>query len=69
MLSNIESKYIKKENGKYTIFSGLPEFGYELIATLPFCYKLHRNGLLKKTVSGFDTKCFYFFSPSHDEIA
>jgi len=41
------------------------EFGYELIAVLPYAYYLHRNGLLKETISGFDTGSFYYFSPKH----
>lgn len=43
------------------------EFGYELIAALPFAYWLHQNGELTKTVSCDDTKCLYYFSENHEE--
>lgn len=68
MIKNSDQKYIKEKNGKYTIFSGLPEFGYELLAIIPFCYNLYKQGILEKTISGFDTKCFYFFSKNHEEV-
>ena len=42
------------------------EFGYELIATIPYAYWLFKNGLLKGTISGKDTQCFYYFSPCHE---
>ena len=38
------------------------EFGYELISCIPYAYYLHQNNLLKKTISGADTQCLYFFS-------
>lgn len=41
------------------------EFGYELIAILPYAYYLHQRGLLKETISGIDTDCLYYFSPKH----
>jgi glycosyltransferase involved in cell wall biosynthesis len=44
------------------------EFGYELISVLPYAYKLYKEGNLSETISGFDTKCLYFFSPKHTEI-
>lgn len=63
------SKYVKRTlDGKYELYSGLPEFGYELIATLPYAYKLHLDGALHSTTSGLDTGCFYFFSPHHNEV-
>lgn len=58
----------KHEDGTYTIYSGLPEFGYELISVLPFAHFLHEKGLLRETISGLDTKCFYYFSPKHQEV-
>jgi len=41
------------------------EFGYELISVLPYAYYLHSKGKLKKTISGNDTECLYYFSPNH----
>lgn len=62
------SDYIKKSaNNKVHLYSGLPEFGYELISTLPYAYNLYLRGELESTCSGFDTRCFYFFSPKHTE--
>lgn len=67
---NIDGEYITKHtDGTYTIFSGLPEFGYELLSTIPFAYLLHKQGLLRKTVSGFDTSQLYWFSPKHEEVS
>ena len=43
------------------------EFGYELISALPHEYSLFEQGKLTKTISGFDTKCLYYFSPEHVE--
>jgi len=43
------------------------EFGYELIAALPFAYWLHRHDQLTKSVSCADTKCLYYFSEHHEE--
>lgn len=64
-----EGKFIRKdENGKYTIFSGLPEFGYELIAVLPLAYYLYKHNLLNGTISGYDTAPLYYFSPHHQII-
>lgn len=45
------------------------EFGYELIATLPYAYWLHTNNQLDGTISAFDTKPLYFFSKNHIENA
>ena len=42
-----------------------PEFGYELISTIPYCYYLHTIGMLKETVSGIGSELFYYFSPRH----
>ena len=42
------------------------EFGYELISVLPYAYFLHKTGQLKKTISGNDTECLYYFSPDHE---
>ena len=51
-----------------TVNSHLVEFGYELIAVIPYAYWLHSRGELKNTVSGRDTKCLYYFSPNHEEV-
>jgi hypothetical protein len=48
--------------------SQLIEFGYELIAVLPYAYWLHSKGQLKKTISGRDTSSLYYFSPDHEEV-
>lgn len=56
------------DNGSVTVFSGLPEFGYELISSLPYAYNLHMQGKLRATISGKDTSCLYYFSPNHTEI-
>ncbi len=56
------------ENGSYSIDSGLPEFGYELIATIPYAYSLYKKGKLKSTSSGKDTNCLYWFSEDHTEV-
>jgi hypothetical protein len=51
-----------------TVNSQLVEFGYELIAVIPYAYWLHSKGQLKKTISGRDTSCLYYFSPDHEEV-
>lgn len=43
------------------------EFGYELIAAIPFAYRLYQKGELTGTVSNHDTACLYYFSPDHQE--
>ena len=53
---------------KKSIDSNCIEFGYELLSTLPYTYNLHLKGELSETISGYDTKCFYFFSPKHTEV-
>jgi hypothetical protein len=53
---------VKKE-----VNSNCPEFGYELLSAVPYAYNLYLKGELGKTISGFDTKCLYFFSPDHVE--
>jgi hypothetical protein len=51
------------------INSHLPEFGYELISSLPYCYSLYKKGKLGDTISGLDTTCLYFFnSGKHTEV-
>lgn len=63
-------KYITAhDDGAFTVFSGMPEFGYELISVLPYAYNLYLQGKLKATVSGKDTACLYYFSPDHKEIS
>ena len=41
------------------------EFGYELIATIPYAYALHQQGRLTGTESAVGSEPFYFFSPEH----
>ena len=53
-------------NGKI-VNSHCPEFGYELLSALPYAYNLFLKGQLSGTISSFDTKCLYFFSPNHVE--
>lgn len=43
-----------------------PEFGYEMISTIPYAYYLHTIGKLTKTISGIGSNPFYYFSPSHE---
>src|SRR3972149_9535460 len=43
------------------------EFTIELVAAIPYAYWLYKNNLLEQTVSCKDTKCFYYFSPNHQE--
>lgn len=52
---------------KKIVNSGCPEFGYELLSSVPYAYNLHLKGELDETLSGYDTKCLYFFSPKHTE--
>lgn len=69
MSSVVEKKFINiGEDGTYSIDSGLPEFGYELISTIPYAYSLYKKGKLKSTSSGKDTQCLYWFSENHKEV-
>lgn len=43
------------------------EFGYELQLVLPYAYFLHQRKIPFKTVSSYDTKALYYFSPHHTE--
>jgi hypothetical protein len=43
------------------------EFGFELLAIVPYAYWLHRQGRLERTVGGIDTRCLYYFSENHEE--
>jgi hypothetical protein len=45
------------------------EFGFELLAVIPYAYWLHRQGRLKFTIATADTRCLYCFSPDHEERA
>ena len=47
--------------------SNCPEFGYELLSSIPYAYNLYLKGELGETISAFDTSCLYFFSPKHTE--
>lgn len=67
-ISNIDPYVTKHDDGSYTIYSGLPEFGYELLSAIPLAWYLHQRGLLRRTISGYDTKALYWFSPHHDEL-
>lgn len=42
-----------------------PEFGYEMISTIPYAYYLHKQGKLKGTISAKGSEPFYYFSPKH----
>lgn len=42
------------------------EFGYSLIAALPYAYYLHTQGLLEGTRCGAGSEAFYWFSPNHE---
>ena len=53
--------------GSKQVNSNCPEFGYELLSAVPYAYNLYLKGELGETISGFDTKCLYFFSPKHIE--
>lgn len=48
-----------------TVNSHNIEFGYELLSAVPFAYELYLRGELTETISGFDTKALYYFSPKH----
>jgi glycosyltransferase involved in cell wall biosynthesis len=52
---------------KKIVNSNCPEFGYELLSSIPYAYNLYLKGELGETVSAFDTSCLYFFSPKHTE--
>lgn len=63
------NKYvINSADGHYLVNSGLPEFGYELLSTIPYAYHLYKKNQLKSTVSGKDTSCLYWFSDDHKEV-
>lgn len=57
--------HLIKRPYKNISFNG--EFGAELLFVLPFIYWHHKNGTLKRIASVKDTKCLYFFTPSHTE--
>ena len=52
---------------KKSVNSNCPEFGYELLSSVPYAYNLYLKGELEETISAFDTSCLYFFSPKHVE--
>ena len=52
---------------KKIVNSNCPEFGYELLSSVPYAYNLFLRGELEETISGFDTSSLYFFSPKHIE--
>ena len=43
------------------------EFGFELLAVVPYAYWLHLQGRLERTIGGLDTRCLYYFSENHEE--
>jgi hypothetical protein len=45
------------------------EFGFELLAVIPYAHWLHTQGRLEFTVSTADTRCLYYFSTKHEERA
>src|SRR5579862_1933647 len=45
------------------------EFGFELLAVIPYAYWLQREGRLRLTQASADTRCLYYFSPSHEEFS
>ncbi len=44
------------------------EFGYELIAVIPYAYWLFKRNKLIFTRGVKDTKCLYYFSKNHSEL-
>jgi len=52
-------------NLKKTVNTYNPEFGYELIAAVPYAYYLYSQGRLEKTISAKFTEPIYYFSPNH----
>lgn len=44
------------------------EFSVELVLAVPYAYWLHKNNLLKETISTIDSKPLYFFSENHTEF-
>ena len=43
------------------------EFGFEMYYHIGYAYHAHQQGRLAKTISCRDTRCFYWFSPDHEE--
>ena len=44
---------------KKSVNSNCPEFGYELLSSVPYAYNLYLKGELEETISAFDTSCLY----------
>jgi hypothetical protein len=67
------AKLLAKETGtpclellsRHTKYFG--EFGFELLAVVPYAYWLYRQGRLQRTIGGVDTRCLYYFSENHEE--
>ena len=53
--------------GRGTKYFG--EFAFELLAVIPYAHWLHEHGRLEYTISTPDTRCLYYFSPDHTEVA
>jgi len=49
------------------VHAGHMEFGYELLSVIPYAFYLHSINQLKQTISGKNTKDWYFFSKNHIE--
>ena len=63
----IDNTNINLKMSKKIVNSNCPEFGYELLSSVPYAYNLFLKGELEETISGFDTSGLYFFSPKHTE--
>lgn len=61
----IIKKYGLELNKKIIVDSCNMEFGYELISAIPYAYYLHKNNLLKGTISAKGSSALYYFSPNH----
>lgn len=44
-----------------------PEFGYEIVCSIPYAYWLHKQNKLDKVITCKDMKPFYFFCPNVEE--
>ncbi len=45
-----------------------PEFGYELVCSIPYAYYLHKKGKLEKVITSKGMKPFYYFCDNVEEI-
>jgi glycosyltransferase involved in cell wall biosynthesis len=70
ILTAIQRPAIKKTDGDLpsdgvTVDACNVEFGYELIAAVPYAFYLHQHGRLRETISGPGSEAIYYFSPKH----